>query len=123
LGEVGVDGGNPRTLLAAQGPVWNAFDRSDGGDLALVGSTPAHPSEAFLLAAGATTPLRLTDSNPWLADVRLARQEVIRYPARDGLEIEGLLVHPLERRGNARVPLITVVHGGPESHYVNGWLS
>ncbi|WP_202842762.1 S9 family peptidase [Luteimonas saliphila] len=123
LGEVGVDGGNARTLLSAQGPVWNAFDRSSGGDLALVGSTPAHPSEAFLLAAGTTAPSRLTDSNPWLADVRLARQEVIRYPARDGLEIEGLLVHPLERRGNARVPLITVVHGGPESHYVNGWLS
>ena len=123
LGEVGVDGGAQRTLLAAQGPVWSGFNRAAGGDIALLGSTPAHPSEVFLLPAGGAEPVRLTDSNPWLKDVRLGRQEVIRYPARDGLEIEGLLVHPLERRGNARVPLIVVVHGGPESHYTNGWLT
>ncbi|WP_146384088.1 alpha/beta hydrolase family protein [Luteimonas marina] len=123
LGEVGVDGGGQRTLLPAQGPVWTGFNRANNGDIALVGSTPAHPSEAFLLAAGETAPRKLTDSNPWLKDVRLAKQEVIRYKARDGLEIEGLLVHPLERRGNARVPLIVVVHGGPESHYPNAWLT
>ncbi|MGJ4804207.1 prolyl oligopeptidase family serine peptidase [Luteimonas sp. SDU82] len=123
LGEVGVEGGAQRTLLAAEGPVWSGFSRSGAGDIALVGSTPQHPSEAFLLAAGATAPQRLTDSNPWLGNVRLARQEVIRYAARDGLEIEGLLVHPIERRGNARVPLIVVVHGGPESHYNHGWLT
>ena len=123
VGEVGVDGTGQRTLLPAEGPVWTGFSRSDAGDLALVGSTPAHPSEAFLLDAGATAPTRLTDSNPWLKDVRLAKQEVVRYRARDGLEIEGLLVHPLERRAGARVPLITVVHGGPESHYSNGWLT
>ena len=123
LGEVGVDGGAQHTLLPAQGPVWTAFSRSNGGDIALLGSTPSHPSEVFLLPAGGAGPTRLTDSNPWLKDVRLARQQVIRYPARDGVEIEGLLVHPLERRGNARVPLIVVVHGGPESHYSNGWLT
>ncbi|MGY1521462.1 prolyl oligopeptidase family serine peptidase [Luteimonas sp. A482] len=123
LGEIGVDGGTQRTVLAAEGPVWSGFNRSSGGDIALVGSTPAHPSEVFLMPAGATAPQRLTHSNPWLKDVSLARQEVIRYAARDGLEIEGLLVHPLQRRGNARVPLIVVVHGGPESHYTNGWLT
>ena len=123
LGEVGVDGGAQRTVLAAEGPLWSSFSRTAAGDIALLGSTPAHPSEVFLLAAGETAPRRLTDSNPWLQDVQLARQEVIRYAARDGLEIEGLLVHPLERRGSARVPLIVVVHGGPESHYGNGWLT
>src|SRR5690606_31458167 len=105
------------------GPVSTRFDRSGGGDIALLGSTPAHPSEGFLLPAGDAAPRPLTDSTPWLAGVHLARQEVIRYAARDGLEIEGLLVHPLQRRGNTRVPLIVVVHGGPESHYTNGWLT
>src|SRR5690606_36228904 len=123
LGEVGIEGGAQRTLLAAEGPVWTRFDRSGGGDIALLASTPAHPSEVFLLPAGEAAPRRLTDSNPWLAGVHLARQEVIRYAARDGLEIEGLLEHPLQRRGNTRVPLIVVVHGGPESHYTNGWLT
>ncbi|MDH5832494.1 S9 family peptidase [Luteimonas kalidii] len=123
LGEVGVAGGPQRTVLAPEGPVWSGFDRAGNGDIALIGSTPSHPNEVFLLTGEGASPRRLTDSNPWLADVQLARQEVIRYQARDGLGIEGLLVHPLQRRGNARVPLIVVVHGGPESHYTNGWLT
>lgn len=124
LGEVGVDGSGERTLLAAEGPVWAGLSVARAsGDLALVGHAPEHPHEIFRLGAGEPRPVRLTDSNPWLREVRLARQEVVRYTARDGLELEGILVHPLERRGNARVPLILVVHGGPESHYSNGWLS
>ena len=123
LGAVGVDGGGDRTVLSAQGPVWNSISAAAGGGVALVGHSPGHPPEVFHLAVGQDQAQRLTDSNPWLADVRLARQEVVRYSARDGLEIEGVLVHPLERRGDERVPLILVVHGGPESHYSNGWLT
>jgi dipeptidyl aminopeptidase/acylaminoacyl peptidase len=128
LGEVGIDGGAQRTLLAAEGPVWTSFDLARDGTAALTGSTPQQPSEAFLLAPGGTAPRRLTDSNPWLADVRLAEQEVIRYRARDGLEIEGLLMRPLAHQGArvppaARVPLIVAVHGGPEAHYSNLWLT
>ncbi len=123
LAEIGVDGAGQRTLLAADGPVHMGLSVASGGAAALVGSTPAHPSEVFLYTPGTGEARRLTDSNPWLKDVRLARQEIVRYTARDGLELEGLLVHPLERRGNARVPLILVVHGGPEAHYSNAWLN
>ena len=123
LAEIGVDGAGQRTLLAADGPVHMGLSVASGGAAALVGSTPAHPSEVFLYTPGTGEARRLTDSNPWLKDVRLARQEIVRYTARDGLELEGLLVHPLERRGNARVPLILVVHGGPEAHYSNAWIN
>lgn len=123
LGEIGVDGSGDRTVLAAEGPVWNAIAASANGDLALVGQAPDHPAEVFHLGSGQQQPVRLTNSNPWLDEVQLARQEVVRYTARDGVEMEGLLVHPLQRRGSERVPLILVVHGGPESHYSNGWLT
>ena len=65
----------------------------------------------------------MTDSNPWLADKRLAEQEVIEYEARDGLKIQGMLIHALDHGEGDRVPLVMVVHGGPESHYSNGWLT
>ena len=89
--------------------------------VAAIADTPAHPPEVYLLEDGAA-PRRLTDSNPILAERSLAKQEAIRYEARDGLEIGAVLVHPMkrERRGN---PLIIVAHGGPESHDPNGWLS
>ena len=122
LGEIGIDGRGDRTL-AAGGPIWDSLSVSaDGATVALGAHTPAHPREVYRMT-GRRAPQRLTVSNPWLADVALARQEVVRYRARDGLELEGLLIHPLARAEGARVPLILAVHGGPEAHYSNGWLS
>ncbi|MEX2497903.1 MAG: S9 family peptidase [Wenzhouxiangellaceae bacterium] len=120
LAAIDADGDNQRTLLD-HGPSFGGLSISDDGDVVLTASSPAHPSEVFRLAGDRAE--RLTDSNPWLADVELARQEVVRYPARDGLEIEGILVYPLNYREGQRYPLILNVHGGPESHYSNGWLT
>ncbi|MEE9394362.1 MAG: S9 family peptidase [Planctomycetota bacterium] len=92
------------------------------GRIALIGDSPAYPRELFAGRAGSDTTQRLTVSNPVLAERRLAKQEVVRYPARDGLMIEGVLVHPLDKpQGPA--PMIMVIHGGPEAHHSNGWLS
>jgi len=104
------------------GPIVREVHGHAGQDVvAAIADTPEHPPEVYLLGNGAE-PVRLTDSNPWLADRRLAKQEVIRYEARDGLELEAILVRPFEteRGGN---PLIVVAHGGPESHFSNGWLA
>lgn len=95
----------------------------NGSKMALVGSSPSHPTELFAADSGSSAPRRLTVSNSWLADVDLARQEVIRHSARDGLELEGLLIYPLEYEKGKRYPLVMVVHGGPEGHRSNGWLS
>lgn len=91
--------------------------------IALLLETPGHPTEVFELLGTGSDPTRRTDSNPWLAEVDLARQEIVRHKARDGLELEGILVRPLNEEGGRRYPLILVVHGGPESHQVNGWLT
>ncbi len=95
---------------------------SDGYRAALLGEAPTHPGEVFFLDLGSdAAPTRLTGANPWLADVRLAPQEVVRFQARDGLELEGLLLRPLDDAEAA--PLVMVVHGGPEGHRRDGWLS
>ena len=91
------------------------------GVAAAIADTPEHPSEVYLLRDGAA-PLRLTDSNPWLGDRRLGKQEVIAYQARDGLELEAILIHPVEP-SRGRSPLIIVAHGGPEGHYSHGWMT
>jgi dipeptidyl aminopeptidase/acylaminoacyl peptidase len=91
--------------------------------MAMIADSPQHPGEAYLLSAGASAPKRLTDSNPWLAEKKLGRQEMVTYKARDGLEIQGILIRPLNEVAGKKYPLITVVHGGPESHYNNGWLT
>lgn len=122
IGEIDVDGRSNKTLVAA-GPIVEDLSLAPSGELALRASTPSHPEEVYFLDAGATAPRRLTDSNPWLSDVRLAPQELVRYTARDGLELEGLLIRPLDEKAGERYPLILVIHGGPEAHHRNGWLT
>jgi cephalosporin-C deacetylase-like acetyl esterase len=58
-----------------------------------------------------------------LEDIVLAKQEEVRYQARDGLEIQGVLVRPLEEQAGVRYPLIMAVHGGPESCVSHGWVT
>jgi len=80
-----------------------------------------HPNEVFMLRG--KKQVRLTDSNTWLNDVALAKQESLTIKARDGVEIDGVLVYPLNHKKGQRYPLIMSVHGGPESHDKDGWLT
>jgi dipeptidyl aminopeptidase/acylaminoacyl peptidase len=103
--------------------VWDGVDRAPDGTMVLVGQSPAHPPEVFLAEGPGAAPKRLTDSNPWLSQRALAPQRKVAFRARDGLELEGLLLEPLGREVDARVPLVVVVHGGPEAHFSDGWLT
>ncbi len=123
LRELDLRNGNLRTLLQG-GPILTSLSLSvDGRRAVAVGHAPDHPAEVFLLEEPFVAARRLTWSNPWLQHRKLARQEVVRFRARDGLDLEGMLIHPLNREEGNRYPLILVVHGGPESHYSNGWLT
>jgi len=113
-----------KELVPAGGRVLHSIDlAADGQAAVLVADAPGHPNELFHMALGGGAPRRLTDSNPWLAEVRLAEQEVVEFQARDGLGLQGLLIRPLDEAEGRRYPLILYVHGGPESHHSNGWLT
>lgn len=124
FGKVNRDGTGRSTIVAAGGAVLTALSLSrDGMQGAFIGQAASHPAEVFRMRHGAAAPQRVTHSNPWLAGLRLAPQEVVRYKARDGLELEGILIRPLDERPGTRYPLILTVHGGPEAHYRNAWLT
>jgi dipeptidyl aminopeptidase/acylaminoacyl peptidase len=120
-----------RILIGGAGPIWDGLSLSaDGNTIVTRASTPQHPLEVFVLrsparatAAAPWQARRLTNHNPWLENIRLAPQEVVTYRARDGLELQGMLIRPLDQQPNRRYPLILTIHGGPEAHYSNGWLT
>jgi dipeptidyl aminopeptidase/acylaminoacyl peptidase len=113
-----------RSLIGAEGPILMALSLSeDGQRAALVASSPSHPPELFVWSQPDSAPKRRTESNPGLEKLRFARQEVVRHKARDGLELEGILIRPLDEEAGKRYPLILAVHGGPESHVSHGWLT
>ena len=121
--ELPIAGGTPRRLPLAEGFVVDGLDRAADGTLALVAERPDRPAEPYLLAAASPKPEPLAALNPWLAERRLGKQSVVRWKARDGVELEGILVEPAERTAGARVPLVLLVHGGPEAHVSNAWLT
>ncbi len=92
------------------------------GILAMTASAPDHPF-ALYLAQSDLEARKWTAYNTWLEERDLAAQTVVRYEARDGVEIEGLLITPNGRKPRRGWPLIMVVHGGPEAHYSNSWLT
>jgi dipeptidyl aminopeptidase/acylaminoacyl peptidase len=97
-----------------------SFSR-DGKIAAFAGDTPRHPPEVYLIDGGAQA-TRVTTTNPQLAGVSFGEQEVVRWKAADGLDIEGVVVKPVGYRPGTRYPLVMQPHGGPESADLNGWL-
>jgi dipeptidyl aminopeptidase/acylaminoacyl peptidase len=93
----------------------------DGKVLAANVDSPVHPSEIFSIDASTGNAQRLTNNNPWLSKLKLAKQQAVHFKARDGLDIGGVLIRPLNEKKGKRYPLILAVHGGPESHVPNGW--
>lgn len=118
--------GGDRTPIGVHGGgvVYTAMSVADDGrNIALIGDSHDHPAEVFSMdLEGGIMPIRLTDANPWLAEIALAPQEVVTHRARDGLPLEGVLIRPLEG-ADGPAPLVMVVHGGPEGHRRDGWLN
>jgi dipeptidyl aminopeptidase/acylaminoacyl peptidase len=126
FGSIKLDGDSAKLTVDWQptAAVFESLSTSDNSNrCAMIAHSPSHLPEVFTQDAGHDSARRLTDLNPWLNKKRLARQEVVTYTARDGQTIEGVLLRPLDEEPGKRYPLQLFVHGGPESHVSNGWVS
>ncbi len=121
LATVGSNGKGMQKSIDKGNLIFTDFSTATNGALAMVGSSATHPAELFLFDGNATK--KLTDSNPWLNEKLLGSQDIVTYKAKDGLELQGILILPVDYKKGTKYPMITVVHGGPESHYNNGWLT
>ena len=92
-----------------------------GGDRIVVrGDSAMHPSELFALEDDGTL-TRWTNHNGWLSDIDFGTQRLVTYKARDGQDVEGILIEPVGGIPRGGAPMIMNVHGGPEAHESNGW--
>eukprot|EP00468_Gymnochlora_sp_CCMP2014_P012220 CAMPEP_0167748396 /NCGR_PEP_ID=MMETSP0110_2-20121227/4815_1 /TAXON_ID=629695 /ORGANISM="Gymnochlora sp., Strain CCMP2014" /LENGTH=771 /DNA_ID=CAMNT_0007633407 /DNA_START=44 /DNA_END=2359 /DNA_ORIENTATION=+ len=112
-----------------------SVSESGTAHLGLLGSSPTHPLEVFQTElSGIREDLnsscelklakvsRVTNSNSWARKKIIGKQEVVRWKSPDGVEIEGVLMWPTKKQ-DTPAPLIVAVHGGPESHCRNEWLT
>lgn len=110
-----------RTFATPSDIVVRNVEVGSGGALFFTADSPAHPREVFAAEQGRVE--KLTNINSWLEDITLAPQTTFTFAARDGRQIEGLLITPNGDKPAGGWPLIMTVHGGPESHDSDGWLT
>ena len=122
LRAIDAEGGDARLLAGVEGHIFQQVSLSaDGTTFAAPVNTASHPAEVHRGSVAENTFRRLTHHNTFLDNVELGRQEVVRYDARDGLPLEGILIHPVGGTAGDRPPLAILPHGGPEGFDLNGW--
>ncbi len=103
----------------------HSFDFSPNADRTLVfaGGSASQPNEVWLVS-GSSAAVRVSDFNKEWQSVQLIKPEFFKYKSFDGTEIEGALLLPTSYDGHSKLPLITLVHGGPTGKWsdsVENW--
>lgn len=65
--------------------------------------------------------VKVSNANPQVAKLSLGATETVRWKAKDGIAVEGLLIKPLGYEKGRRYPLIVQLHGGPAAADLNGF--
>lgn len=84
----------------------------DDGKLAVYSHGDRDPGEYYLYDPALKRLERVLRPRDWIKPERMASTQVVRYKARDGLEIPGYLTLPTGKPAT-RLPLIAWIHGGP----------
>lgn len=115
--------GSPATVyLPAAGVLGGVQVNRTGTHAGFAMEDPVHPPEAYVMALTGDPPVRLSRTNTDLPGLPLGKTEVIRWKAKDGLDIEGLLTYPVDYEAGRRVPLILNIHGGPAGVFTQSFL-
>jgi dipeptidyl aminopeptidase/acylaminoacyl peptidase len=88
--------------------------------LAVALSLPDCPAELYAGdPAGELT--CITDHHADMASTRLGRQEEFRWTARDGWQLDGIVIRPPDGIGAGPLPTVVLVHGGPYGRWEDGF--
>jgi dipeptidyl aminopeptidase/acylaminoacyl peptidase len=83
--------------------------------MAFVGQTGTDPYELYWLDRPDTKPVALTNENASLGSLTLGRTETFHWTGPGGRALDGVLTRPAGVAQGQRVPLVLVIHGGPNS--------
>ncbi len=122
LSEQRIDRQNREVVLEPEKVVFRRFAFNNGKAF-FAGNTSQHPGEVFSYNLRRKSLERLTNHNEWLDDIKLGKQKKHVYYARDGKDIQGVLVYPLNYEEGQSYPMIVYIHGGPEAAVQNGWVT
>jgi dipeptidyl aminopeptidase/acylaminoacyl peptidase len=110
------------TRMSPGGGLYSSLTLSaDGTRAAYIGEAPTNPAEVYVSQAPFQDTRQLTNTNPQIRDLALGDTEVFTWKSTDGLDIEGILLKPVNFDPAKKYPLMVVVHGGPTGAHVNAF--
>ncbi|WP_291271579.1 S9 family peptidase [Geothrix sp.] len=113
------------TQLTKETGVLNGGYNADAKAFLVGYSQPRKPLDLYVAkprtVGSAASWVRVSDANPQVARLALGATETVRWKAKDGVEVEGLLIKPLGYEKGKRYPLIVQLHGGPAAADMNGF--
>ena len=90
----------------------NEFGILQDGDVVIQSYSDRDPGEYFLYHAKDKQLEEVLRPRDWIKPEQMSPMTVVRYKARDGLEIPGYLTLPVSKSPR-KLPLVAVIHGGP----------
>ena len=78
------------------------------------------PNNVFISDMSFDSSKQLTDLNPWVANKKWTKTELIKYRDTDGKELNGILYYPVDYDPNKKYPLVLEVY---ETFFNNGYRS
>lgn len=78
------------------------------------------PNDVYSNTLSFNSENRLTNLNPWVAEKKWTRTELITYRNVDGKELKGILYYPVDYDANKKYPLVLEVY---ETFFNNGYRS
>ena len=123
LYRAGVANGSVSKLIAGDRQIEGFQLTPDGRRVVFAASWTSAPGEVYVASLrGGGRPRMISDANADLRDaVELASLRRTTYRARDGLEIEALVLYPPNYRRCRRYPLSLQIHGGPHGMHPTGF--
>jgi dipeptidyl aminopeptidase/acylaminoacyl peptidase len=108
------------TALAQDANLYSAWRVSkDGARITFEKSDGEHPPELYTAGADLTNARVLTQLNPQLAGVALAKTELIHYMDADGKKLSGVLYYPYNYQPGKKYPLVAEIY---ENYFDNGYV-
>ncbi len=95
----------------------------DGKKWTWVHSPSDWPAEIFSSDIGFESPVRLSDTNPWVCEekIKFGQVKLIKWKNSDDQWIEGVLTLPVDFKEGEKYPLILNPHGGPSGAVIQSF--
>jgi dipeptidyl aminopeptidase/acylaminoacyl peptidase len=124
LSALPIDGGVPTAIGGDGVNVSVPFLNSTGSAVGFVHQTSDRAPEPYVsrLSAFDAKQVAQVQTLPASAEAPLGSTEVISWKAPDGTNVEGLLTYPVGYARGTRVPLLTIVHGGPTGVFTRSFV-